>query len=432
MIVVTGPKISSQEILASRLASKHRWLVEPPLRPFAVGQLLPAGEQLAFAFSDLDVARDRFPLRLGHARAHVDAFRQPVADAQGLRAGDELVLERLQDVFVDEQPGRRRAALARRPERAPERAVDREVHVRVVEYQDRVLSAHLQVKALVLLRAFHADRLSDRGRAGEGDDPDVRMVHERIADLGAGPRDDVENPVGKAGLLEDLRELEHGGGRVRGRLDDDGVAADERRHGLPRRDRDRKVPRRDEPAHPDGLARRHRPFVLQLGRSRHAEQAPPFAGREKRHVDRLLDVAPRLREHLAHLAGHDPADLFLAALEHVARGVEVLGALRSGRQAPVAVRLLRGRDGGVHVFRVRASGTARSARRDRPGCGSRRSSRKRRRPGGPRSSFDFRRSTSVDRTAARARAASAALPPSRLRAGSRTCRRCPGSARPPR
>ena len=64
---------------------------------------------------------------------------------------------------------------------------------------------------------------------------------------------------------------------------------------------------------------------------REAEEPPPLARGEERHVDRFLDVAARLGEDLAHLARHEPRELLLVALQDLAGGVEDLGAPRRRR-----------------------------------------------------------------------------------------------------
>jgi hypothetical protein len=87
----------------------------------------------------------------------------------------------------------RRAALPGRAERAPDRAVDRQVHVRVVHHEDRVLSAHLQVQPLERRRAGLRDPAPDLGRARLRDDLHVRMLDQRVSDLAARAGDDVED-----------------------------------------------------------------------------------------------------------------------------------------------------------------------------------------------------------------------------------------------
>ena len=159
----------------------------------------------------------------------------------------------------------------------------------------------------------------------------------------------LKTPGGKARFLEHARERDDRSGRVGGRLDHDRVAGDQRRHRLPRGDRHRKVPRRDERADADGLTDAHGQLVRELRRRREPEEAPSFAGGEEGHVDRFLHVAARLRQHLPHLARHQPRELLLVALQDVARRVQDLGPPGRRRVSPAGERLLRGRDRGVHV-----------------------------------------------------------------------------------
>ena len=100
-------------------------------------------------------------------------------------------------------------------------------------------------------------------------------------------------------------------GVSRRRLEHDRVAGDERRHHLPARDRHREVPGRDDPGHADRLADAHRPLVGQLGRDGVAEHPAALAGHQVGDVDAFLDVAARLGEDLAHLAGHRPREPLL-------------------------------------------------------------------------------------------------------------------------
>ena len=97
--------------------------------------------------------------------------------------------------------------------------------------------------------------------------------------------------------------------RVRRGLEHDGVAGHERRHHLPARDRHREVPGRDDPGHTERLADAHRPLVGQLRRDRVAGHPPALAGHQVGDVDAFLDVAARLGDDLAHLAGHRPGEV---------------------------------------------------------------------------------------------------------------------------
>ena len=123
---------------------------------------------------------------------------------------------------------------------------------------------------------------------------------------------------------------------------------------LPRRNRDREVPRRDHADHADRHAHAHVELVAQLRRRRLAEQAPAFSGHVEAHVDRLLDVAARLRLDLAHLAGHQVGELVLLLHEEIREAVEDLAPLRRGHEPPVLERRFRRRDGAVDVLGRRA------------------------------------------------------------------------------
>src|SRR5207253_1917080 len=79
----------------------------------------------------------------------------------------------------------------------------------------------------------------------------------------------------------------------------------------------------------------------------------PFAGHQEGHVDRFLDVAARLLEHLSHFPGHLARDFFLVALEDVADAVQELRASRGGRQPPRIERPIRRFDRGIQIIGIR-------------------------------------------------------------------------------
>ena len=68
-------------------------------------------------------------------------------------------------------------------------------------------------------------------RAGEGDDVDVGVVDQRLADLLAQPGQEVQHARRQPGLVEDPDQVPGHHGRLLGRLEDHGVARDERRDG---------------------------------------------------------------------------------------------------------------------------------------------------------------------------------------------------------
>ena len=249
-------------------------------------------------------------------------------------AGTSLRLERLVDRALDDDPARGGAALTGGAERGPEDALDGEVEVGVVEDDHRVLAAELEMDVLERVGGHLRDADAGLAGAGEGDDAHVGMRHERLAGVLAEAVDRVDDAVGESRVGEQLDEALRQQRRVLRRLEDDGVAADEGGRELPRRDRDREVPGRDRPDDADRLADAHHELVRQLGGGRLAEQAPALARHVEAHVDRLLDVAARLGEHLPHLAAHELGELLLALGQERREAVQDVRALRRRDQPP--------------------------------------------------------------------------------------------------
>ena len=148
------------------------------------------------------------------------------------------------------------------------------------------------------------------------------------------PGHEVDDAGREAGLGHQLDEERRAVRRVGRRLEDDRVAGHERGHRLPARDRHREVPGRDDPGHAERLADAHRPLVGELGRDRLAGHPAALAGHQVGDVDAFLDVAARLGEDLAHLAGHRPGEPFLVLGHERPERVQDLAALRGRRPAP--------------------------------------------------------------------------------------------------
>ena len=254
---------------------------------------------------------------------------------------------------MDDDSARSGAALTGGAERRPDDPVDGQVEVGVVEDDDRVLAAELEVDPLEVLRAVLHDGDARVTRARERDHRHVGMANQAIADGAAAAVHDVDDALGDSGLVQQLDESLPQRGRIGRRLEDDRVAGDERRGDLPGRDRDREVPGRDRADDPDRHAHRHVELVAELGRRGLAEQPPALAAHVVAHVDRFLDVAAGLGRDLSHLVGHEVGHLVLALDEELREAVEDLAALRRRYEPPVLVRLLRRGDGAVDVVRPR-------------------------------------------------------------------------------
>ena len=249
---------------------------------------------------------------------------------------------------MDDRGAERRAALAGRAVAAEQRALDREVDVGVVHHDHRVLAAELQARRLQVAAAQLADLGADRARAGEADlvdEPLLQRALEARERLGAFGLDEVEHAGGHAAGEEQLGQRVAERRRVLGRLPDDGVAAQDRRHEVPGGHGDREVAGRDDRGdadrHPEGeqLLARH------LRRHRLAVEAPTLADEEVAGVDDLLDLAERLGVRLADLARDEAGERLLVVLDETTDVGDHASARGRGDLGPVALGGARGAAG---------------------------------------------------------------------------------------
>ena len=185
----------------------------------------------------------------------------------------------------------------------------------------RVLAAELEAGGLDVTAGQLADERADRGRPGETHLVDDVLGQPRLypgeCRLAVGEHE-VEDPGREPAGDEQLVE---GRGDSRGvlrRLPHRRVAADKRRHEVPRRDGDGKVARRDDrdgaDRHPVGEKR----LVVHLGGNRLPVQTAPLAEEEVACVDDLLHLAEGFGIGLAHLTGHKTGEGLLVRLHEAA------------------------------------------------------------------------------------------------------------------
>ena len=136
----------------------------------------PATQPRALLLADLDVAQVLIELALIDHRTDV---RRRVFSASSTTSvfirSVSASTKRSWMPSVTIEPRRRGAALAGREERAVDRAFDGDVEVGVVEHDERVLAAHLELEFLHACDAGGGDALAGRDRSGERDRGDVRM-----------------------------------------------------------------------------------------------------------------------------------------------------------------------------------------------------------------------------------------------------------------
>ena len=159
---------------------------------------------------------------------------------------DNRLDEAVMDALCYDDPRRSRAALSGAEECAVDRAGDRALEVRIVEYDQRILAAHLQLYSRLPLDRALRDQRADALGSREGYRIDVGMIDDRAADTAVAD-DEIEHARWRTCFVDDRGER-MGDCRCRSRrLHDDRVAEGERGRRLPRRNRDREIPRSYEP-----------------------------------------------------------------------------------------------------------------------------------------------------------------------------------------
>ena len=167
-------------VASANTAGRRKPAAGAVLDPFA------AGEQLgALLGADPQVVEILVELATVDDRADVGALRQRRPHRERVGRGHHPLDERVVDPGGDDQPAGGGAALAGRVEGALDGAVDGDVEVGVVEHDQRVLAAHLELDARAAASGGLGDARPGLDRAGEADGIDAGVLDERVADLAA-------------------------------------------------------------------------------------------------------------------------------------------------------------------------------------------------------------------------------------------------------
>jgi hypothetical protein len=263
-----------------------------------------------------------------------------VADLDRAHARRKPLRELALDGFVHEQAARRRAALAVQAVDHEHDGVERPLQVRVVEHDDGVLAAELEVQALQRRRGLRHDRAA-RGRlADERDGADARVLGGGLARRLAEAVHRVQHAGRQARRGRNLGEQRGRDRAPLGGLVNHRAAGCERRRDLPRRQHERRVPRRDSRHGAEWLAQR----VIHVVARRQRQAAARF-GRLVCEEAEVLGTAFRRRRHepdrLARVERLEQRDLFGARLDRVGDRVQPLTPLAARQVAPRRERTLR-------------------------------------------------------------------------------------------
>jgi hypothetical protein len=208
------------------------------------------------------------------------------------------------------------ATLAGRAICRTDQRIDGLIEVRVRHHDHVVLGATERLHALAAPGAFLIDMPGHCGRADEADSLDVRVLEDRAHDGGVAV-DHIEQSVGQAGTLEQLRH-HHRGGRVAfARLQDECISGREREREHPARNHAREVERRDAGDYSQRLP--DRPViepVCHLVREVALLQGRDSAG-ELDDLDSAHHFAPRVGESLSVLFGDRRSERIAVLVENV-------------------------------------------------------------------------------------------------------------------
>ena len=171
----------------------------------------------------------------------------------------------------------------------------------------------------------------------------------RLADVGSGADEHVEDARRQPRLFVNLSEQDRRGGRQLGGLEHHAVARHDGRRALPHRNRPRKIPRRDQADRAQRLANRVGEGVARFRRQRLAVHAETFAGVVLEQRDALQHLAFRFLEDLAFLARQRARDLVDALPGDVGGAPQHAAALGTGRFLPRRKCLHRRIDRDAHV-----------------------------------------------------------------------------------
>ena len=215
------------------------------------------GERRALLHALVDEAEDPLPRLGGDHGAVVDVVAGGVgADLERLDLGDQLLDQRVGGLLADGHRHRdRHATLAGGAVARAHQRVGGLVEVRVGHDDHVVLGAAEALHALAGRGAARIDVMRDRGGAHEAHAADVLMVEDRVHRRLVAV-DDLQDAVGQPRLGHQLGEHQGHGGVALGRLQDEGVAAHDRRAELPHRDHGGEVEGRDARGHAQRLAHR--------------------------------------------------------------------------------------------------------------------------------------------------------------------------------
>src|SRR5271167_792523 len=159
-----------------------------------------------FGFTDLGIVMYFLKLRCIDHRTNIYAFIQAVAEAQLFNAWYEPVHELFAHCFVYYDAAASGTTLTRGAVGAPQNALDGKIKVGIIHHDHSILATHLQRYSFERLRGLNGNVAARGSGAGEGDNRDVGMAQQGIANSVAGAEDDVDHAFWQARVVEGLNQ----------------------------------------------------------------------------------------------------------------------------------------------------------------------------------------------------------------------------------
>ena len=321
-----------------------------PVAPAVERMLAPVDhDRRALGGGRLEVRRDPVPMLPRDQRTHL---RGRIVTGSHCHLGEPVadrLHERVRDVAHGHDRRDRHAALARRAISRGDRRVGGHVDVGVGQDEHVVLRAAERLDAFAVPGRGLVDVPGDRRAPDEADRRDIRVLQEAV-DGHLVALDDREDAGRDAGLGEQLGEEDRGGRVLLGRLEDERVAAGDRRREHPHRDHGREVEWRDAGDHAERLA----DLVDVDARRRLLAEAAldevRDAARELEVLEAAGDLAERIRRDLAVLRGEERRELLPVRLDEVPHPEQDVRAPGERRGPPRGECRLRGRHPGVDLL----------------------------------------------------------------------------------
>ena len=232
--------------------NQGRLYEEAVLQPGFTGLVPPATTEDASTLAPrrIDCGDDLVPVGPGDHGTHAGGGVHGVPDAKFGDFGHHGVPEAVIEVLLDQNARAAKADLTLIGIGSPDGCREGGIEIGITEDDRGVLTPKLQRELLEFRGRGSRNGSTRRGSSGEGDGPDVMVVHHGLTDLRAQTVEDVEHAVRQPGLLGPGPEhVSRHGGHLAG-FGHHAVATGEGGRDFPCEQIERQVPRADATDHP--------------------------------------------------------------------------------------------------------------------------------------------------------------------------------------